>query len=493
MADLGTDEKRISELLWRTIKLRASLLLISIVILLIVWSAVLSGDQRAKMVDVEYCQKLVAMNNASMAAATKSAHAGPAIDVTFTCTEGTARYSLEGARASNALFPEVLANSSEAARKPYFDTQNLLSEYDSKRKSSYDFRIQLSSEVSSGEMFVNGLTVAEIILFVILGVVAIAIILGFQQEAYKAQLTAFTDDDKSATALALVRTQFFTFSTVAVRQNVRRIKWPVLSAEGLVIWGLTAGLALTWGGLLSAFAENVIHLTDSILFNYLSNLYGFAFLLAFWLVYTRRVYRETLELHADRTGAQALKQFFSRPLAEFCLVAAAFAALLLPWASSDLALPSLRGYFFIFPEQPKAGFGGVSTFAINPRLFSELRWQFAVALMFVLLCGADVFLARIAKPLRSWVHALRASLAVATLFYSLNLLLYMGILEYEAIRGSSWGLSNMIFGSLAGRGVGWPLDFYDPSYGFFVFLAASSVLIWLSLHDLLTVRRHAPT
>src|SRR5579864_2107344 len=146
MADLGTDEKRISELLWRTIKLRASLLLISIVILMVVWSAVLSGDQRAKMVDVEYCEKL----NASMAVPdTKFAHVGPAIDVAFVCSEGAARYSLEGVRASNTLFREALANSSEAARKFYFDRQNLLSEYDSKRKSSYDFRIQLSSEVSS--------------------------------------------------------------------------------------------------------------------------------------------------------------------------------------------------------------------------------------------------------------------------------------------------------------------------------------------------------
>jgi hypothetical protein len=490
MSDLRTDESRISELLWRTVKLRASLLTVSIVILLIVWSAVLSGDQRAKTVDVAYCQKLEATAEASMASTgTKPATVGPAIDDTFTCSEARAHSYLEAARAFNAfLLPNGLANSSEAARKSYFDMQAFFSEYDSKRRSSYDFRFQLSSDISSGEMFANGLTVAEIIPFVILLVSAVVIILGFQQEAYKARLIAFTHGGGSETALALARTQFFTFSTFAARQNARRVKWPVLSAERLIIWGLASGVAITAFGVLSAFAENVIHLTDSILFSYTSNLYGFAFLLGFWLVYTRRLYRETLEFRVGGTETESSRPSF-RPAAELCLVAAALASLMLPWASPSGALPSLRGYFFVFRQQAKPGFGGVGIFAVDPRLFSELQWQLAIALAFVLLCGVEVFLGRVPEPVRRWVHALRAMLAVLTLFYALNLLLYMGILEYEAIRGTSWGMQNMIFGSLAGRGIGLPLDIYDPSYGFFLFLAASFGLIWLSIRDASGARR----
>ena len=78
-----TDETRISELLWRTIKLRASLLALATVVSLIVWSAVLSGDQRANLVDAEYCQKLVALGDSSIAPIrAKPSQAVPMVDVT---------------------------------------------------------------------------------------------------------------------------------------------------------------------------------------------------------------------------------------------------------------------------------------------------------------------------------------------------------------------------------------------------------------------------
>jgi hypothetical protein len=486
MADTSADETRISELLWRTIKLRASLLALATVVSLIVWSAVLSGDQRANVVDAEYCQKLIALGDSSIAPiGAKPSQAAPMVDVTSTCSASSSRSYIEFARVFNAFLRDATGNSSEAARKSYTARESLLSEYDSKRKSSYNFRIQLSSEVSSGEMFVNALTVAEVVPFVILGLAATVVILGFQQRAYRVRLALLAHKDKDSTVSALARTQFFTFSTFAAKQNPQGIKWPVMSVEGMAIRGLAVALIITSAGLLFAFAENVVHFTDSIVHNYLSNLYGFAFTLAFWLVYTRRSYRETLEPAASSTAAKGSRVSF-RAFIELFLVAIALATLLLPWASTPSGL-SLKGYSFILPERPRAGIAGSSFFPVSPQLFSELRWQLAIALTFVVLCGIETLRRRRVNPTGTrWLYALRRAMAVLTLFWSLNLLLYMGVLEYESIQGTSWGIQNVMMAPFLGQGVGLPLDLYDPSYGFLVFLAACFALIRFSVPRLVS-------
>lgn len=175
MTDTRTEEARISELLWRTIKLRVSLLALAIFALLVVWSAVLSGNPRANSVDVEYCQKLVALTNSPMGDI--GAKSGPApASQNLACSAATARSYIDNQKALNGFFRSILGSLSQASQKRYWEEQSLFSEYDSKRKSSYIFQIQLSSEVSSGQLFLNALTVAEVVPFVILGLAAIAII-----------------------------------------------------------------------------------------------------------------------------------------------------------------------------------------------------------------------------------------------------------------------------------------------------------------------------
>jgi hypothetical protein len=481
MTDTGTEETRISELLWRTIKLRVSLLALAILALLVVWSAVLSGNRRANSVDVEYCRKFVALTNASMSELGAKIPAPVLPDADLTCSTATARSYVENERALNVFWRDTLGSQSKAAQKNYSEREVLLSKYDAKRTSSYAFQIQLSSEVSSGQLFLNALTVAEIVPFVILGLATTVIILGFQQRAYKARLSQLAYENADSKLSILARTQFFTFPTFAAKRNSFGIKWPTLSVEGIAIGGLAVALVLAWFGLLFAFAENVIHLTDSITHNYLSELYGVAFLLAFWLLYTRRSYRETLGVGAEGPVDKDSRAAF-QTLAERFLVVVALVALLLPWARSLGGFP-LKGYWFILPERPVALASRV--FPISPRLFSELRWQLAIALTFVVVCGVETFLRRRGNlKSRTWLYPLRAMLAALTLYWSLNLLLYMGVLEYEAVRGTSWGLQTMLSNAMLGQGAGLPLDLYDPSYGFLIFLAACLILIRFSIRDL---------
>lgn len=488
---MSTEEERISELLWRTIKLRVSLLFVAVVVLLIVWSGILSGDERAKPVDLEYCRKLVTMTDSELVRMDVKRPVHEA-DISVTCSEAAARSWIELQRRFNAFY---LSGSSGTARQSYLDRAAVLSEYDSKRSASYKFQIQLSSEISSGELYVNALTIAEVVPFVILGLAAMSVVLGFQQRAYRGRLAQLARQEKGAGVFAVVRTQFFTFSGFASKSGSWGARWPVLSVEGVAIWGLVAALVLAFGGLLSSFAENVVHLTDSTVHNYVSELYGFAFLLGFWLLYTRRVYEERLRASAEGTRVRRARLLLERA-GEISLVVLALAALFLPWAKTRGGF-SLRGYAFVLTEHagPSAGahllFPPANVFPVSPPLFSELRWQLGIALIFIVVCGVEALLRqRFQSTMRGWIRAVRAALATATLYWSLNLLLYMSILEYEAIRGTGVGGHSVLFGLLTGATPGLPLDVYDPSYGFLIFLAASWVLVWPSLRELFAVTRH---
>jgi hypothetical protein len=49
---------RLGELIWRTIKIRISLLALGIIVLLVVWSSLLTGDQQALELDRTFCHQL---------------------------------------------------------------------------------------------------------------------------------------------------------------------------------------------------------------------------------------------------------------------------------------------------------------------------------------------------------------------------------------------------------------------------------------------------
>src|SRR5580704_922583 len=88
-------EIRLAELTWRTVKLRVSLLVLTNLILLVVWSSMANGKKQAGAVDAEFCKRLVAEQN----------NATPAIDLLDAawCTKDGARNFVEGARLANGI------------------------------------------------------------------------------------------------------------------------------------------------------------------------------------------------------------------------------------------------------------------------------------------------------------------------------------------------------------------------------------------------------
>jgi hypothetical protein len=202
-------EERLAELIWRSIKLRVSLLVLTIFLLLIVWSGLINGDKRAQEVDVKFCQQLAAESDKEL-----SNSSPPSAGIW--CTPRNARNYIEGARSTK----QILLLGSEAtddkdARNKLLQKYNervaALAEYDSERRAAYLLQIQLPSEYSGSNVILNGQFVAKLLPFFVLIVLSVIVLLGFQQAAYKQQLAFLLKKSDSATdrGLTLARGQFF--------------------------------------------------------------------------------------------------------------------------------------------------------------------------------------------------------------------------------------------------------------------------------------------
>src|SRR5712692_5923530 len=87
-------QERFAELIWRTVKLRVSLLVVCAVMLLVTWSGLTNGNVEATKLDIDFCHHL--SDEASKALSTAT---GKNVEPFAFCTAGYARYYIEGGRA----------------------------------------------------------------------------------------------------------------------------------------------------------------------------------------------------------------------------------------------------------------------------------------------------------------------------------------------------------------------------------------------------------
>lgn len=484
MVDSHAIQERVADLVWRTIKVRVSLLVLTIVALLAIWSALLNGDQQAKDIDKAFCEQLVTNTNGSTTAAAlgKSGLTDKSpLDPAVWCAESDARNFIEAGRLTSEMFSPAFWGSewSGDMAKIYADRQRLFSEYDTKRRGVYRLQMQLSSEYSGGSILVNALSVAEVAPFFVLIVLSVITVLGFQQACYKLQLKALLEEARNGPELplAMARTQFFALPSPS--GNSVLSKWPVLSPEKLVIWTLIAALVFSLFAVVSAFIVNVIHLTDSIFFSYSFLLFTTAFVLAWSLIVTKRYYIARMTTHPQMAQRDESPHKSLRWM-EITVAAAGFASLLLPWTLTQGSIAPLRGYEFVFRQIPLSQIGLVKTYPVVPRIFLEIQSQVAVALLFLLICAVHAAVGSYVGIWRKPLRRVRVVLAAGVLFLSLNFLLYMGILEYEAVTDIAWSSFGLFSGGLTAIH-GLPLSTYNPSYGFVIFLLCCFVLIWSSI------------
>jgi hypothetical protein len=475
MAEGHAAEERLAELIWRTIKLRVSLLVVTALVLLVVWSALSSGDARAQQVDIEFCRKLAAESTVLPFAPTSA---------DTLCVARTARNDVEAARITNERrridwLGMVGTDQNAAARllRDYAGKKAEFDAYDESRRASYPLQMQLSSGYSVATATLNGQVVAKILPFCVMGVLSLVILLGFQQAAYRRQLVKLlrenrTDSDR---ALSDSRSQFFG----GVVEGAGLGEMFVLSPEGLVVGGLYALLLIPFGAVLFTYAADIVNLTSSIFLSFPCAVLGASFVLATLLWRVRAIYQLHGAAAKDfrRKAACGLRSRMGRRV-QGAVAIIAGVSFLFPWASSGGPSP-LSGLGLLLRQRSVVRVGQFVIYPLDLRILFEVRIQLVCAILFLLSVGLNAALGSSNKMVLA--RALRRAqtlLAVLMLFLSLNFLLYIGILEVGG------GLTDNTFvTNFLEKVAGLPMSFYDPSYGFVIFLLCCFPLIWLSLRE----------
>jgi len=480
MDSSNESEVRLAELIWRTVKLRVSLLILTIVVLLVVWSSLSNGSREAEKIDRTFCEYLVDQQNTLQKnldqQARESLHPNPGtprpqplvLSSEDTCHVGSSRTWIEITRNTDEMLSwpttspfDLLAKAANERRKAFVD-------YDTKRHEAYRLQIQLSSEQSSSTIIVNALTVAKVIPFCVFAVLTVVVVLGFQQSAYRRQLRSHLRNragDDLFQAMAVAQ-----FLAAPFRQAASRVeKWLEVPPVGLAVGTLSIAVVLLLLGVISSFTLTLVYLTDSIIFSYPFALYACLILLTCMLMVTRRSYLENNRPpseHQDKDVPEHLSNG-SRWFA-ITLACVAIISLTLTWTKENAQDgDSFRGFEFLLHQRPSD-----DIYALNLPTFRDARIQVTVAVAFVLICILDVLLrSHRAKPLPVFLYEVRRFLAVCVLGLSTYFLAYIGTLQYESVYSVPW------LDRLSPQG---SLITYNPTYGFWIFLVCCVLLVWLS-------------
>ncbi len=469
-------EERLAELTWRTVKLRVSLLVLTILILLIVWSALINGDKQAQQVDIDFCKQSIAESNKQQPSFTLSAD-------TWCSTSRGARNYLEGGRAASKLLliasqdlAETNKDAADKLLKQYTEKQSELAEYDAKRRAAYPLQMQLSSEYSGSNIVLNGRLVAEILPFGVMLVVSLVVLLGFQQASYKRQLVSHLNDSTQR-ALGNARAQFF---AGVVQPNSGSILQRLLtiSPEGLAVVSLYVLLLIAFVAVLFVYVADIIDLTNSIFLSYPFAVYTAAFLLSGLLFRMRRIYLEQSEEVAGlNTRFKTIETPHRMRRWEGIFASVGILSFFLPWASGEGSVAPLWGFRLLLRQPIIRQILGVASYPLDLKILFEVRIQLVCALLFLLTAGLNAAV-DFSKHLSVAKALQRAQklLALLVLFFSLNFLLYMGILESGGELAD-----NPFLAKLFDKSFGYPMSTYNPTYGFILFLACCAGLIWISL------------
>jgi hypothetical protein len=470
------DIDRLAELIWSTVKLRWTLLLLAVLSLLIVWSSLENGNKNAPETDKKFCAIL-------------------ALDIHLQNPETFCVADPEENRARVVI--EEIRNGISALPSAYQNPSGLLQTirmYDDDRLSKYQLALKFSSGPAEGSVEVNALLVAKVAPFIALVLIAAVVILGFQEKYYKNELTRLLKiANREELPLALARSQFLSdFSCAVVKENGRRFRRGPMVApapETLILGALYFGFIYSLAILLRDFWDNVVHLTDSVFFNYAFAFYAAVFLTVWLLLNTWRAYRLFPE-PPERTSMKAESQasrVFRLPWLRVAVAATGLASFGLPWLmrlEGDLwtwppnvhAYLLSNGYHFLTHQKPLLDNFG-RPILISPRTFGEIRLQLWIAIIFLIVCTLDAAgLSRKAPVLGSLLRKASIWMSRGIFFLSLNYWVYMCVLWYQLTLGVPWPLVAPDF-----KGVS--MINFAPAYGFWIFTCCCALLITSSLRS----------
>lgn len=484
-------EVRLAELVWRTVKLRVSLLALTIVVLLVVWSSLLNGNQEAQKIDTKFCEYLVDNQNTVQKKlaeeVNKPIESRPDIpksqplllSTENLCHVGSSRNWIEITRNTDETLPWEISLSPplDFITKNANEKQKAFADYDNQRHAAYRLQIQLSSEYSGSTIIINALTVARALPFCVFVVLAVVSILGFQQSAYRSRLRVLlrnkTGDDLSE---LMAETQFF--AAPFDRGLPRPERYLTVSPVNLAIGTLYTALILLLIGIVSTFLLNLVQLTDSIILSYPFALYASLILLIGALATTRKTYFESARPKTERQDHDSARRP-TRTTRWLTLASALVGcvSLAFPWATDSGNF--FRGFEFLLNQHPTGHLFSYTTYALSPPIFRDVRIQVTIAVAFLMICVLDALLGfPHANRFIVLLRRVRWLSAVSVFALSVYYLIYMAFLEYESVYWVPW-LDHLAYQGPS-NAKGNSMLYYDPAYGFWIFLLCCLFLTWLS-------------
>jgi hypothetical protein len=129
-------------------------------------------------------------------------------------------------------------------------------------------------------------------------------------------------------------------------------------------------------------------------------------------------------------------------------------------------------------QRPSGESFNYTTYAFSPSIFRDVRIQVTIAVVFLVLCTLHALFGFRAKRLGMLLHQIRQLFAGCVFALSIYCVFYIALLEYESVYWVPW-LDKLGYRGSA-NAKGYSMIWYDPAYGFWIFLVSCLLLVWLS-------------
>jgi hypothetical protein len=503
-----TAEVRLAELIWRTIKIRLLLFLLTIVAILLIWTTLEAGRKQSVLLQKEFAQQEISLLKKFEAGGNATLKSIPD-ELTSTQTlekqaAVTPRIFIETERRIISMLLPTLGLDEQSVKAHQFleERQQALDDYD--RRQIEAFRIEVSLPYLRSSVTVTALSLSNGWPFFVIGMLLVVITLGYQQKNYELILslerTKWGTEREKARSLALA--EFFGGSLTKHRNHGEEV-WVyyrrlALYPESFIMGCMYLAVLYLSIQLLAVYNPTLVHATDSIFFSYYSAIWTASVFSGFLIYGTRAYYWREL---VDAMGAKVISGHLSfaasarrriresipavwytrlsrHDLVGFVLAGLGLTLVFFHWTQPPF---SLRGFQFLLHQDPMSTAGGIAFFRIDPYVFREMRIQVSFGVLFLIACLCQSLSETWQRPLSTrvsrFIRLLRVSMGYVLLYLAGNFLLYLGILQYQSGTDLSTPVLDLI---ISPRGMdsprGLPLLFYNPTWQFVVFLSTCVAL-----------------
>jgi hypothetical protein len=492
-------EKGLTDLVWRSFRLKMIVLVVSLIGILLVSSALRNGrrvvgeiNKRSMEARLQWTKKVPATVSSIVDLTKEPKFADPSQAELIDEVElRLYRLFLQGFPSDD---PKESAGM-EALKARSNEIQRFMDE----RENAYN--LEFGMAYVKNNVFVNALTVIDFWPLVLLCTFAGVIAITMRQRACEIMLSAMIQDSSKTEERAVqsASTGFLVGDLKSASLGGERVavymRPLILLPEPLITTCLLIAILYFSIGLPETEMPSLFELNSTV-FGYHTFVILVGCFLAFVLLKTRAYYESKIRA-ATGTRVLSWAEFgiakWKQPIRSavskrtvdqigvYFLSAVVLGSLFLPWIGKW----QLRGFQLLLPQKPISQKGSIIFYKMDPWIIREMRIQLAVAIAFVVLMLVCV-LARYRHKWRVLVDVCYYS-ALGILALIVNLVVYLALLDYNSQRA----ILNAVFTMFLGPGGsltsmdtprGIPLVMQYPMYGFFVFMVSlAGLCLWAIL------------